>query len=207
MSNDPERIDDAMSRPCEGRRASIGLEPPAARSTFPETPRGAFQRACGRTPRARRASPARSCSSGARPLAPGSVPARWRPCHRRRVAHRLCAGECWASTCLTTLPARRCSTWGRMPATTRSCSTVRGAGRVVGCEPFEFIRQAEFLESIYHSGVEFLPLSWQQLDPRRARHVRCGALSRCLYHELNPVALLQRSARHGGPAGRCCSAG
>jgi SAM-dependent methyltransferase len=69
---------------------------------------------------------------------------------------------------------------------------LRGAARVVGCEPFVFIRQAEFLESIYQTGVEMRPISWQQLDPEvhgTFDVVHCHGV---LYHELNPVALLQR---------------
>ena len=63
---------------------------------------------------------------------------------------------------------------------------------MLGCEPFEFIRQAEFLESIYQTGVEIRPIAWQDLDPQvhgTFDVVHCHGV---LYHELNPVALLQR---------------
>ena len=71
---------------------------------------------------------------------------------------------------------------------------LRGAEYVLGCEPFEFIKQARFLESIYRSGADFQPIGWQQLDP--ARHgvfdlVHCHGV---LYHELDPVGLLRRLA-------------
>jgi tRNA (mo5U34)-methyltransferase len=68
----------------------------------------------------------------------------------------------------------------------------RGAGRVVGCEPFEFINQAHFLESIYKTGVEFLPLGWQQLDPEQLGTFDIVHCHGVLYHDLHPVALLQR---------------
>jgi len=42
-----------------------------------------------------------------------------------------------------------------------------GADYVLGAEPFEFIRQAHFLEEVYQSGVDFQPLAWQQLDPTK----------------------------------------
>jgi tRNA (mo5U34)-methyltransferase len=78
---------------------------------------------------------------------------------------------------------------------------LRGAGRVVGCEPFEFIRQAEFLESIYASGVEFLPLGWQQLDPAELGTFDVVHCHGVLYHDLNPVALLQRLHAMLAPGG------
>lgn len=69
---------------------------------------------------------------------------------------------------------------------------LRGADYVLGAEPFQFIQQARFLEEIYKSGVDFRQIGWQQLDP-----VTLGTfdLIHChgvLYHELHPVALLQR---------------
>jgi SAM-dependent methyltransferase len=66
----------------------------------------------------------------------------------------------------------------------------RGAAEVLACEPFEFIAQARFLESVYHTGVTFEQIGWQQLDP--AVHgkfdlVHCNGV---LYHEPNPMAML-----------------
>jgi SAM-dependent methyltransferase len=77
----------------------------------------------------------------------------------------------------------------------------RGAGRVVGCEPFEFIRQAQFLESVYSTGVEFLPLGWQQLDPAELGTFDVVHCHGVLYHDLNPVALLQRLHAMVAPGG------
>jgi tRNA (mo5U34)-methyltransferase len=77
----------------------------------------------------------------------------------------------------------------------------RGAGRVVACEPFEFIRQAQFLESIYRSGIEILPLGWQQLDPADLGTFDIVHCHGVLYHDLNPVALLQRLRAMVSPGG------
>lgn len=78
---------------------------------------------------------------------------------------------------------------------------LRGAEYVLGCEPYEFIRQARFLESIYQSGADFQQIGWQELDP--ARHgtfdlVHCHGV---LYHELDPIGLLQRLADMTEPGG------
>jgi tRNA (mo5U34)-methyltransferase len=77
----------------------------------------------------------------------------------------------------------------------------RGAGRVVGCEPFQFIEQARFLESIYRTGVEFLPLGSQQLDPAELGTFDIVHCHGVLYHELNPVALLQKLRSMIAPEG------
>lgn len=78
---------------------------------------------------------------------------------------------------------------------------MRGADYVLGAEPFQFLAQARFLEEIYQTGVDFQQLSWQQLDP--AKHgtfdlVHCHGV---LYHELHPVALLQKLRAMLAPAG------
>jgi SAM-dependent methyltransferase len=68
----------------------------------------------------------------------------------------------------------------------------RGAAEVMACEPFEFIHQMEFLESIYRTGIIPCQLAWQQLDPKlhgKFDLVHCHGV---LYHELHPMALLQR---------------
>jgi tRNA (mo5U34)-methyltransferase len=69
---------------------------------------------------------------------------------------------------------------------------LQGAAEVLACEPFDFIRQMEFLESVYRSGITPCRLPWQKLDP--AIHgtfdlVHCHGV---LYHEMHPMALLQR---------------
>lgn len=69
---------------------------------------------------------------------------------------------------------------------------VAGAGRVVGCEPFVFIEQARFLESLYKTGVEFLEIGWESLDPTvhgRFDLVHCHGV---LYHDPHPLAMLMR---------------
>jgi SAM-dependent methyltransferase len=67
---------------------------------------------------------------------------------------------------------------------------LKGAREVVACEPFEFIHQARFLESIYQTGVQFHQIGWQQLDPEvhgRFDFVHCHGV---LYHEPHPIAML-----------------
>jgi 2-polyprenyl-3-methyl-5-hydroxy-6-metoxy-1,4-benzoquinol methylase/predicted O-methyltransferase YrrM len=69
---------------------------------------------------------------------------------------------------------------------------LRGAADVLACEPFEFIAQAHFLESIYETGVRFEQIGWQQLDP--AVHgtfdvIHCNGV---LYHEPDPLGMLAR---------------
>ncbi len=67
-----------------------------------------------------------------------------------------------------------------------------GAAEVLACEPFEFIAQARFLESIYRTGVRFEQIGWQQLDPElhgKFDLVHCNGV---LYHEPNPLGMLQQ---------------
>jgi SAM-dependent methyltransferase len=67
-----------------------------------------------------------------------------------------------------------------------------GAAEVMACEPFAFIRQMEFLESIYHTGIQPCQMRWQELDPDthgRFDVVHCHGV---LYHEVHPMALLER---------------
>lgn len=69
---------------------------------------------------------------------------------------------------------------------------LRGAGDVLACEPFEFIHQARFLESIYQTGIDFRQIGWQQLDPHEHGlfdYVHCHGV---LYHEPSPLGLLLR---------------
>jgi tRNA (mo5U34)-methyltransferase len=69
---------------------------------------------------------------------------------------------------------------------------LRGAEYVLGCEPFHVIEPARILERVYQTGVDFQALGWQDVDP--AVHgtfdlIHCHGV---LYHDLHPVALLQR---------------
>lgn len=71
----------------------------------------------------------------------------------------------------------------------------RGASEVIACEPFEFIEQARFLESIYRTGIRFEQVGWQRLDPERHGTfdlVHCNGI---LYHEPNPIETLKRLRR------------
>ena len=72
---------------------------------------------------------------------------------------------------------------------------LRGASRTVACEPFAFIQQALFLESIFQTGIEFKRIGWQQLNPDalgRFDLIHCHGV---LYHEAHPIAMLQALRR------------
>jgi tRNA (mo5U34)-methyltransferase len=69
---------------------------------------------------------------------------------------------------------------------------LRGAAEVIACEPFAFIRQARFLESVYRSGVDFRETAWEELDAGamgRFDLVHCHGV---LYHDPHPMLLLER---------------
>lgn len=71
----------------------------------------------------------------------------------------------------------------------------RGAAEVVACEPGESLAQAEFLESLYRTGIVLKRISWQQLDPAEQGTfdlVHCNGL---LHQQASPVALLQALRR------------
>lgn len=69
---------------------------------------------------------------------------------------------------------------------------LRGADEVVACEPFNFILQMEFLEGIYRTGIKPCRLAWQQLDPQVHGVFDLVHCHGVLYHEMHPMALLQR---------------
>jgi SAM-dependent methyltransferase len=69
---------------------------------------------------------------------------------------------------------------------------LRGAAEVMACEPFDFIRQMEFLEGIYKTGIKPCRLAWQQLDPETHGTFDLVHCHGVLYHEMHPLALLQR---------------
>jgi tRNA (mo5U34)-methyltransferase len=69
---------------------------------------------------------------------------------------------------------------------------LRGAREVMACEPFDFIRQMEFLEGIYRTGITPCRLAWQQLDPETHGTFDLVHCHGVLYHDMHPVALLQR---------------
>jgi tRNA (mo5U34)-methyltransferase len=68
---------------------------------------------------------------------------------------------------------------------------LRGAGHVLACEPFEFIEQALFLESIYKTGIDFQRIGWQQLDPQEQGTFDLIHCHGVLYHEAHPMHMLQ----------------
>jgi SAM-dependent methyltransferase len=67
---------------------------------------------------------------------------------------------------------------------------LKGAKEVVACEPFQFIHQARFLESVFETGVDFREIGWQQLDPEvhgLFDFVHCHGV---FYHEPDPIDML-----------------
>lgn len=77
----------------------------------------------------------------------------------------------------------------------------RGA-TVTACEPYAFHEQALFLESIYRTGVDFRRLGWHDLRAETLGRYDVVHCSGVLYHELHPMALLQRLATLLGDGGR-----
>jgi tRNA (mo5U34)-methyltransferase len=69
---------------------------------------------------------------------------------------------------------------------------LRGAQEVLACEPFAFIHQARFLESIYRTGVDFCQIGWQQLDPNEHGLFDLIHCNGVLYHDPNPMGMLLR---------------
>ena len=79
--------------------------------------------------------------------------------------------------------------------------SLRNPDYVLACEPFPFIEQARFLESIYGTGVDLQQIGWQQLAPEahgRFELVHCHGV---LYHELNPFELLTKLHEMTAPGG------
>ena len=79
--------------------------------------------------------------------------------------------------------------------------SLRGAGEVLACEPFEFIEQAHFLESIYKTGVNFQSIGWQGLSPQEHGSFDLVHCHGVLYHEVDPIALLRRLHEMTKPGG------
>ncbi len=71
----------------------------------------------------------------------------------------------------------------------------RGAAEVLACEPYEFIEQARFLESVYRTGIRFEQIGWQRLDPELHGTFDLVHCNGVLYHEPNPLGLLQQLRR------------
>ena len=78
---------------------------------------------------------------------------------------------------------------------------LRGAERVLACEPFEFIEQARFLESLYRTGVDFQPIGWQELSAETHGTFDLVHCHGVLYHEVDPIALLRRLQEMTKPGG------
>ncbi len=72
---------------------------------------------------------------------------------------------------------------------------------VLACEPSESVRQAEFLESVYQSGIDLQRRGWASLDPELDGTfdiVHCNGL---LHRVLEPMTLLQTLRGLTAPGG------
>jgi SAM-dependent methyltransferase len=79
--------------------------------------------------------------------------------------------------------------------------SLRNPDYVLACEPFQFVEQARFLESIYQTGIDLQNIGWQQLDPERHGRFELVHCHGVLYHELDPVELLDRLYEMTAPGG------
>lgn len=81
--------------------------------------------------------------------------------------------------------------------------SLRNPDYLLACEPFAFIEQARFLESIYRTGIELRQTGWQSLDAEvdgRFELVHCHGV---LYHEVDPLGLLEKLYEMTAPGGLC----
>jgi SAM-dependent methyltransferase len=79
----------------------------------------------------------------------------------------------------------------------------RNPDYLLACEPFAFIQQARFLEEIYRTGIELRQTGWQALSADiegRFDLVHCHGV---LYHEVDPVGLLEKLFEMTAPGGLC----
>jgi SAM-dependent methyltransferase len=81
--------------------------------------------------------------------------------------------------------------------------SLRNPDYVLACEPFAFIEQARFLESIYRTGVELRQTGWQWLDTEREGRFDLVHCHGVLYHECDPMGLLERLYEVTKPGGLC----
>lgn len=78
---------------------------------------------------------------------------------------------------------------------------LRNPDYILGCEPFAFIEQARFLESIYKTGIDFQPIGWQGLDPESQGAFDLVHCHGVLYHEPDPIGLLASLYAMTAPGG------
>jgi SAM-dependent methyltransferase len=66
-----------------------------------------------------------------------------------------------------------------------------GPAELVACEPFAFISQMRFLEEIYQAGIQIREIGWQGLDPEKMGRFDLVHCHGVLYHEPNPIGMLE----------------
>lgn len=74
---------------------------------------------------------------------------------------------------------------------------------LLACEPFAFIEQARFLESVYKTGVELRQTGWQALSAGIEGQFDLVHCHGVLYHEVDPVGLLEKLFEMTTPGGLC----
>lgn len=79
--------------------------------------------------------------------------------------------------------------------------SLRGADFVLGCEPYNFIEQARFLESVYKTGVDLQMIRWQDLNTHEYGTFELVHCNGVLYHEQSPIELLKRLYEMTAPGG------
>lgn len=68
---------------------------------------------------------------------------------------------------------------------------LRGADYVMACEPFAFYHQFTFLQEIYGTSIDIKQIGWEDLDPEEHGTFDMVHCHGVLYHEANPMLLLQ----------------
>jgi SAM-dependent methyltransferase len=81
--------------------------------------------------------------------------------------------------------------------------SLRNPDHVLACEPCAFIEQARVLESFYETGVELRQTGWQWISPERDGRFDLVHCHGVLYHEVDPLGLLERLFEMTVPGGLC----
>jgi SAM-dependent methyltransferase len=80
---------------------------------------------------------------------------------------------------------------------------LRNPDYLLACEPFAFIEQARFLNSIYKADVELRQTGWQGLSADVEGHFDLVHCHGVLYHEVDPIGLLEKLFEMTTPGGLC----
>lgn len=78
-----------------------------------------------------------------------------------------------------------------------------GPDYVLACEPFAFIEQARFLNEIYKTDIEIRQTGWQGLSADVEGQFDLTHCHGVLYHEVDPLGLLEKLFEMTTPGGLC----